>query len=113
MTIERLADETDFEYKLRLCRAKVDKSLDLDWAEIIQLLGLEVSVDHFRKLAYGMLEYDDYINGFTGVGTTILSISDFHIPFQLPIELLSEYRNRVDILQLNGDIVDMQSCSNT
>jgi hypothetical protein len=40
-----------------------------------------------------------------------LSISDTHVPFQLPIETFSEYRNRVDILQLNGDIMDCQAIS--
>ena len=89
----------------------MNKDIDLDWSEIVELLGLDVSADHLRKTAYGILEYDEYIHGFQSVGTTILSISDFHVPFQLPIELLSDYRNRIDILQLNGDIVDMQSLS--
>lgn len=62
-------------------------------------------------MAYGYKEYDEYIKGFGGVATTILSISDLHVPFQLPIELLEEYRDKIDILQLNGDIVDCQALS--
>ena len=111
MNLEKQANESLFEYKLRLCKAKINKDIDLDWGEIVELLGLDVSADHLRKTAYGMIEYDEYIHGFQSVGTTILSISDFHVPFQLHIELLADYRNRIDILQLNGDIVDMQALS--
>ena len=57
-----------------------------------------------------MLEYDEYIHGFNGVGTTILSISDLHVPFQLDYTLLKEYRN-VDILHINGDVIDCQALS--
>lgn len=82
----------------------------MDWQEIVDILGLDVSADHLRKTAYGMLEYDNYIHGFSGVATTILSISDLHVPFQLDYSLLKDYRN-VDILQINGDVVDCQSLS--
>lgn len=111
MNIERQNNETQFEWKLRLCLAKRRKEIDLDWAEIVNLLGLDITPDQLRKQAVGYHEYDDYIKGFDGVATTILSVSDFHVPYQLPIELLSDYRNRVDILQLNGDIVDNQALS--
>lgn len=94
-----------------MCKSKLNKEIDLDWAEIVDLLGIDVSADHLRKTAYGLIEYDEYVHSFGGVATTILSISDLHIPFQLPIELLSDYKNRVDILQINGDIVDCQSLS--
>jgi len=83
----------------------------LDWSEIVELLGLDVSADHLRKTAYGLIEYDNYIHGFNGVATTILSISDLHVPFQLPVNTFSEYVNRIDILQINGDVVDCQALS--
>lgn len=41
----------------------------------------------------------------------ILSISDTHVPFQLPIDILSDHRGKIDILQLNGDIGDCQAIS--
>ena len=41
----------------------------------------------------------------------ILSISDLHIPFQLPIKTFSSYRHSIDILVLNGDIIDHQAIS--
>ena len=44
-------NETDFEYKLRLCKAKINKEIDLDWQEIVDLLKLDVSADHLRKTA--------------------------------------------------------------
>lgn len=109
--IERLENETDFEWKLRLCKSKLNREVDLDWQEIVEILGLDVSSDHLRKTAYGMIEYDEYIHGFNGVATTILSLSDMHIPFELPINILSDYAGKVDILQINGDVIDNQSLS--
>lgn len=82
----------------------------MDWIEIRDMLGLSITPDQLRKQAVGYEEYDNYINGYDGVATTILSISDLHVPFQLSYELLSKYRN-VDILQINGDVVDCQALS--
>ena len=55
----------NFEKKLELCLAKLNKEIDLDWSEIADELGLDCSSDHLRKTAYGMKEYDDYIKGKT------------------------------------------------
>lgn len=110
MNYQRLENECFFEWKLRLCKAKINKELDLDWVEICEILGLNISGDHLRKTAYGMIEYDEYIHGFKGVATTILSISDLHVPFELNYTLLKDYRN-VDILQINGDVIDCQALS--
>lgn len=41
----------------------------------------------------------------------ILHISDFHFPFTLPKETFKDYINKVDILVLNGDLLDCQSLS--
>lgn len=103
-------NESYFEWKLRLCKAKLNKEIDLDWQEIVEILKLDVSADHLRKVSYGLLEYDNYLKN-NGVATRILSISDTHIPFQLPIETFKEFIGKVDILQLNGDIQDCQSIS--
>ena len=104
-------NETAFEHKKRLCIAKKNHEIDLDWVEIVEILGLDCSPEHLRKVAVGIWEYDNYLNGFDGVATTILSISDLHVPFQLPKELLSDYIGKIDILQLNGDKCDMKSIS--
>ena len=111
MDVKRNENETEFEWKLRLCKSKLSKEIDLDWQEIVDLLGLDVSADHLRKTAYGMIEYDEYIHGFDGVATTILSISDLHVPFQLPKDILLDYVGKIDILQINGDVVDCQALS--
>lgn len=103
--------ETDFEYKLRLCKAKKNHEIDLDWAEIVDLLNLDMSPDHLRKIAVGLVEYDEYIHGINKSCTSILSISDLHVPFQLPKEKLSAYAGKIDILQINGDVSDMQAIS--
>lgn len=111
ININKIENETEFEWKLRLCKAKLNREIDLDWSEIVETLGLDVSADHLRKTAYGLIEYDDYIHNFGGVATTILSLSDMHVPFQLPKELLSEYIGKIDILQINGDVIDCQALS--
>lgn len=46
-----------------------------------------------------------------GVSTRILSASDFHIPFQKPISVFNEYAGKVDILQINGDLLDCSQLS--
>ncbi len=94
-----------------MCKLKIDKSIDLDWQEIVAVLNLDMSADHLRKTAYGLIEYDNYIHGFNGVNTTILSVSDLHVPFQLPIQTFSDYVGKIDILQINGDVIDCQSLS--
>ena len=62
MELLKRDNESDFEYKIRLCNAKSNKEIDLDWIEIVQLLGLTCSSDHLRKLSYGYKEYADYIS---------------------------------------------------
>jgi len=59
--IDRLENEADFEYKLRLCSLKLNKEIDLDWSEIVELLGLTISSDHLRKLSYGYKECEQYL----------------------------------------------------
>lgn len=54
--LKRKDGENDFDYKVRLCVSKLNKEIDLDWAEIIDLLNLECSPDHLRKLSYAYKE---------------------------------------------------------
>lgn len=56
----RLPDESFYEWKRRLCLAKLNKEIDLDWSEIVEVLGLTCSGDHLRKTAYGMKEEYDF-----------------------------------------------------
>ena len=111
MNKQRLPQESAFEYKLRLIKAHQSGELDADWNEICALLGNQQNPDHLRKVAKGIMEYDNYLHGQSGVANRILAISDLHVPFQLPIETFSDYAGRIDTLVLNGDIVDMQAIS--
>lgn len=45
------------------------------------------------------------------IATRVLAISDLHVPFQLPVSTFSEYAGNIDVLVINGDSVDMLSCS--
>lgn len=107
----RLENETSFEWKLRLCKAKLNKDIDLDWSEIADILELDVSADHLRKTAYGLIEYDNYIHNCEGASERILCISDIHIPFNLPVDIFASYKGTVDTIIINGDLLDCFSCS--
>lgn len=54
--LTRKDGESDFDYKVRLCISKLDKEIDLDWSELIDLLKLNCSADHLRKLSYAYKE---------------------------------------------------------
>lgn len=56
----RRVDESFLEWKLRLLMAKLNKEVDLDWIEIVDVLGMSCSGDHLRKTAYGIKEYYEY-----------------------------------------------------
>ena len=109
--LHRLDGESDFEWKLRCCLAKKRRETDMDWVEIRDMLGLSITPDQLRKQAVGYEEYDNYINGYNGVATTILSISDLHYPFAKPLETFKDYIGKIDIIQLNGDILDCMQLS--
>lgn len=61
-SLKKREDETEFEWKLRLCNSKLNKEIDLDWSEIISILGLSCSSDHLRKLSYAYKEYGEYLS---------------------------------------------------
>ena len=93
------------------------KSNTTTWEEIAGQLnaefGTDVSSSAFRKCYqyYSLMDNALREKGNTAIATRILSVSDTHVPFELPIEMLSDYKGRVDILQLNGDICDCQAIS--
>lgn len=75
------------------------------------MLDLDITPDQLRKQAVGYDEYDSWIHGDNGIATKILSISDAHVPFNLPISIFNDYANKVDVLIFNGDTEDCWSCS--
>lgn len=109
--LQRLEGEDYIGWKIRACLAKKRNETDMNWAEIKDMLGESVTAGHLRRVAVGYEEYDSYINGDIGVTTRVLSISDAHVPFNLPVETFRKYAGRVDVLVFNGDIQDCHSCS--
>lgn len=111
MGLHRLKDESFVDWKIRCCLTKKRKQTDMDWVEIRDMLGLDISPDQLRKIAVGYEEYDNSIHELNNVATRILSISDAHVPFNLPVDIFKAYANRTDILVFNGDTEDCHSCS--
>lgn len=109
--LKRLDGEEFTSWKIRCCIAKRRRETDMDWIEIRDMLGLDITPDQLRKQAVGYEEYDDYIHGVNSVATTILSISDLHVPFEKPLDTFKNYSNKIDVLQLNGDILDCSQLS--
>ena len=60
MEIARREGEDFLAWKYRLLEAKKNGETDLDWTELSDILGLNVSGDHLRKTAYGILEAKEY-----------------------------------------------------
>jgi predicted phosphodiesterase len=93
----------------------VNKTDDTPYEELSELLfgeGNCFNESEVRKRMYGMKRLIEIIETEKeDAATTILSISDLHVPFQLDYHLLSDYKNKVDILQINGDVVDCQALS--
>lgn len=104
--------ETIEEYKYRLFDAKSKRS-ELRWTDIQYLLNYyfnyNKSTDFIRHEAYSARKVQEIAE--INVGTRILSISDTHVPFNLDINKLKDYQNKVDVLVLNGDLLDCQSIS--
>lgn len=92
---------------------KIDNTPYEDLSEMLFGEGNCFNESEVRKRMYGMKRLIEIIENekTSGVATTILSVSDLHIPFQLDYNLLSEYRGKIDILQINGDVVDCQALS--
>lgn len=111
----RKNSENDFEYKVRLCNAKLNKEIDIDWCELVNRLGLNCSGDHLRKLSYGYREFVEYhVNKNISKNNKIkvLIMNDIHLPYERD-DILNEIRkhNNIDYLILAGDIIDCESCS--
>lgn len=109
--LHRIEGEDYTAWQIRCALAKRRKETDMDWIEIRDMLGIDITPDQFRKMAVGIELYDNYIHNTNGIATRILSISDAHVPFNLPIEIFKDYKNKVDVLVFNGDTEDCQSCS--
>ena len=45
--LKRRENETLFEWKLRLSLMKLNKETDLDWSELVDILEMDMSADHY------------------------------------------------------------------
>ena len=110
-----MPDETYQDYFVRLFENKALYKLDCN--KIAELLNAENGQSYgescYRKewqsFNRGRLYERELIE--RGVKTRILCISDIHFPFAKPIETFCDYVGRVDILLLNGDILDCAAIS--
>lgn len=113
--IYKHADEPYDDYFVRLFEHK--KEYGLNCVQIAELLndvtGEDKGESAYRKeyAAFNRGRIYEACKGESQIATRILSISDLHCPFQLPVETYIDYIDRVDILQLNGDIGDCQAIS--
>ena len=111
----RLPDETYQDYFVRLFENKALYKLDCN--KIAELLNAENGQNYgescYRKewqsFNRGRLYERELIE--RGVKTRILCISDLHFPFTKSIDTFCDYVGRVDILLLNGDILDCAAIS--
>lgn len=101
----------DKEKLIKLGLEKINHKNNLRWSEIASMCGCSdaetarqiVKKHRYKKgVVKGLYQKDK---------TKILAISDLHIPFNLPKEVLKDYVGKTDILVINGDVMDCQSLS--
>lgn len=115
INIKRKENESDFEYKVRLCNMKLNREINCSWEELVSMLGVECHPDHLRKTSYGLKEFSDYINEKVIVNNSkikCLIMNDLHIPYQRDdlFDIIRKYKN-VDYIIFGGDVIDCESCS--
>lgn len=94
----------------------IDRTDNTPYEELSEYLfgeGNCFNESEVRKRMYGMKRLIEIIEqeNDDGVANRILSISDAHVPFNLPIQIFSDYIGKVDTLIFNGDTEDCQNCS--
>lgn len=107
--------------ELELLKARLEPESVVEWQDVVdfrvQTYGQSETRETIRK---GGLLIREFLeagwelvppNKSGAVATRILSISDLHVPFQLPISTFDDYVGKVDILQINGDVGDCQAIS--
>lgn len=115
ISIKKKTNETNFEYKVRLCNMKLNRELDCSWEDLVKIIGIECHPDHLRKTSYGLKEYSDYITEKKITNNSkikCLVMNDLHIPYHREdlFDIIRQHKN-VDYIILGGDIIDCESCS--
>lgn len=131
----RLPDEPILDYQMRICGLKDEIG---SWQKVADVINGELATNYneskYRKM-YQKFNIASFptkeeislsmvkktkpaikvkvkaVERVESDNIRILTISDLHIPFQHPVSLLEQYANKIDVLQINGDIVDCQALS--
>ena len=82
--LKRKDNETLFEWKLRLCLAKLNREIDEDWSELVEILEMDINPDHLRKTAYGMKETYEY---FSNKSKEMISQEEYERLLEKELEL--------------------------
>lgn len=114
--IEKYDNENQFDFMKRIVYSRlVDKTNDTPYEELSEALfgeGNCYNESEVRKRMYGMLRLFDVMETEKNENyNRILTLSDFHFPFQLPIQKFEKYRGAVDVLVLSGDLIDFVQIS--
>ena len=118
-TIARRDYESHDDFMVRVGQMVMDGKLT--WAMAADIFNKDTGKDfgecayrkHFKSFWQGV-QYQKKVAAQHDDGkakTCILSISDLHIPFQKPVETFRGYAGKVDVLQINGDLLDNQGTS--
>ena len=113
--VYRWNGESIDDYRIRLCENK--EHYHLTYQKIAELLNAESGKNYtesaYRKeyAAFNRGRMYERENRSEYVSQRILALSDFHVPYQYPINIFSGYVGIVDVLVLNGDIMDCHSIS--
>lgn len=112
---ERWSGESWDDYFIRLCENK--GAYGITYSQIANLLnaqnGKEYGESAYRKR---FTDFDrgrryEREHGGEYVAQRVLAISDMHVPYNYPVDTFRAYAGNVDVLVLNGDIMDCQSIS--
>lgn len=110
--LERLDNETEYEYGLRIICAKVDKEIDMGWDEICQLLNLNCHKDSIRKASattqYGGVavakHYEDKIEKMLMEQNNSKHQDIDNLIFELEKKKLELQKERVKISTLRNEL---------
>jgi predicted phosphodiesterase len=103
---------TDYQYRITYLK----DVYGIDWSDITKLLneysGKARSESTWRKPLKAVCDYRKFAEEMHMQDKTrILVLSDFHYPFQLESMPYLKYKDKVDVLVFNGDLIDCQSIS--
>ncbi len=111
--VDRMPNETYEDYFVRLFDGKAEYGLTCQ--DIAALLNKEFhqnfDASTYRKEFRAFDRGRAYERKRKAAPVTILALSDFHYPYARPAADFTLYNGLVDVLVLNGDIIDCQSIS--